>query len=165
MLWPSIYLNTKSLLAHTENVTHMFPESTASNSVSLPADVKLLKQIPRIVTSSTTANWNSGVAPSGEAGATLVTMGRAGAWCRVNFGGVILTGFNIAATVTIRGMTQSSDITSRVAPAISIYSREMAILSWWIDLELFGLYRVELYSDQAADDGVAVPYEYRIKDW
>jgi hypothetical protein len=133
--------------------------------MSLAADIKLLKQVAQIVTASTTANWNSGVAPSGAAGATLVTMGRAGAWCRLNFGGVIMTGFNIAATVTIREYMDVAGAARLILTDDWIMPQEMAILSWWIDLEVFGLYRIELYSDQAVDDGVAVPYEYRIKDW
>jgi hypothetical protein len=127
--------------------------------------IKLLIQEPRIVIASTAANWNSGVAPSGAAGATLVTMGHVGAWCRLNLGIVILTGFNIAATVTIRGYMDVAGANRRVMEDDWTMPEEMAVLNWWIDAELYGLYRVELYSDQAADDGLNVPYEYRIKDW
>lgn len=133
--------------------------------MSISANIKLLKQIPRIVIGTTTANWNSGIAPSGQPGATLVTMGRAGAWCRLNLGVVILTGFNIAATVTIREYMDVAGANRLVMEDDWIMPQELVILSWWIDVEIYSLYRVELYSDQAADDGLAVGHEYRIKDW
>ena len=42
----------------------------------------------------------------------------------------------------------------------------VAYIYWfWLQAELYGPLRVELYSDQAADDGVAAPYEYRYKEW
>ena len=133
--------------------------------MSLTGDIKLLKQVARIVSASTIANWNSGFAPSGAAGATLVTMGRAGAWCRLNLGVVILAGFNIAATVTVREYMDVAGANRLVFSDDWIMPQEMAVLSWWLDSEIFGLYRVEIYSDQGVDDGLAVPYEFRIKDW
>jgi hypothetical protein len=42
---------------------------------------------------------------------------------------------------------------------------EVIFLSWWFDTEFYGPMRVEIFSDQGADDGLVVPYEYRIKDW
>lgn len=133
--------------------------------MSISACIKLLKQRPRIVTGQTTANWNSGVAPSGLAGATLFTVGNVGLWYRLNFGVVILTGFNVAATVTIREYLLVAGAEHLVLEDDWTMPAELALLSWWIDQEMYGPYRVEVLSDQAADDGLAVDYEYRIKDW
>lgn len=131
----------------------------------IEALIKLLRQVPRIVIGATVANWNSGVAPSGQPGATLVTMGTAGVWRRLNLGIVVLTGFNIAATVTIREYMDVAGANRLVMTDDWPMPEELAVLSWWIDVEIYGLYRIELYSDQGADDGLSVPYEYRIKDW
>ncbi len=36
------------------------------------------------------------------------------------------------------------------------------MIRWW-EIEQFDQVRVEVYSDQAADDGLTVPYEYKVK--
>jgi len=133
--------------------------------MSLPSIIRLLREQPRIVIGATTANWNSGVAPSGLAGATIFTIGVAGSWCRLNFGAVVLTGFNVAATVTIREYCDVAGANRLVMEDDWTMPGELALLSWWIDQELYGPYRIELLSDQAADDGLNVAYEYRIKAW
>jgi len=133
--------------------------------MSLPSYIRLLGERPRPIIGATIANWNSGVAPSGLAGATLVTIGVANSWCRLNFGAAILAGFNVAATVTIREYCDVAGANRLVFEDDWTMPQELAMLSWWIDSEHYGLYRIELFSDQAGDDGVNVPYEYRIKSW
>lgn len=128
-------------------------------------DAKLLWQHPNIIIATTTANWNSGVATSGLAGADLVTIGGANQWYRLNSGWVITSGFNIAATVTIREYCNIAGANRLVMTDDWTMPEELINLSWFLDAELFGPYRIELYSDQAADDGLAVPYEYRMKEW
>lgn len=127
--------------------------------------IKLLIQEPRIVIGATTANWNSGAAPSGAAGATLATMGAPGQWYRLNQFTVITAGFNIAATVYIRGYMDVAGANRLVMADDWPMPEELVFLSWWFDAEFYGPFRVEVYSDQAVDDGLAVTYEYRIKDW
>ena len=42
----------------------------------------------------------------------------------------------------------------------------IALVYWfWLAAEMYGPMRIEVYSDQGADDGVTVPYEYRVKSW
>src|SRR4030042_494614 len=122
--------------------------------MSLPSYLRLLIQRPRIITGTTIANWNSGVAPSGAAGATLITIGVPGSWYRLNFGAVILAGFNVAATVTIREYADVAGANRLVMEDDWTMPEELAILSWWLDSEHYGPYRIELFSDQAADDGL-----------
>ena len=133
--------------------------------MSLSVNIGILRQQARIVIAQTTANWNSGVAPSGLAGATLFTVGNVGLWYRLNFGAAVLTGFNVLATVTIREYMLVAGAEHLVREDDWIMPEEVAILSWWIDQEIYGPYRIELLSNQAADDGLAVDYEYRTKSW
>lgn len=125
----------------------------------------LLKQHATITIGDTTANWNSGTATSGSSGADLFTMGQAGKWSRINFGAVILTGLDVAATITIREYMDVAGSNRMIMEDDWLVTEELALLSWLWDSEIYGLYRIELYSDQAADDGVAIDWEYRIKDW
>jgi len=133
--------------------------------MSLVTEIFLLRQRPRIVPGSTVANWNSGVAPSGAAGATLATIGVAGQWYRLNQFTIVTAGFNAAATVYIRSYMDLLGVNRLVIDDDYVMPQEVAFLSWWFDAEFYGPFSVEIYSDQAADDGLAVAYEYRIKDW
>jgi hypothetical protein len=112
--------------------------------------IKLLIQRPQIVIGSTTANWNTGFAPSGAAGATLVTIGTAGQWYRLNQFTIVTVGFNAAATVYVRAYMDVAGVNRLVIADDWPMPEEVVFLSWWFD---------------AVDDGLAVPYEYRIKDW
>jgi hypothetical protein len=127
--------------------------------------IKLLIQRPQIIPGSTTANWNTGFAPSGAAGATLVTIGAAGQWYRLNQFSIVTAGFNAAATVYVRSYMDVAGVNRLILDDDYTMPREVVFLSWWFDAEFYGPFRVEIYSDQAVDDGLAVPYEYRIKDW
>jgi len=134
--------------------------------MGLPQDVRRLAERPRIVPGTTTANWNSGVATSGQPGADLITIGVANQWYRLNQFIVIMTGFNALATVYTREYLDVGGVNRLIL--VDDYGPPppvLAFMSWWFDAEFYGPYRVEVYSDQAADDGLAVPYEYRIKSW
>jgi len=136
--------------------------------MSLPSIIRetyILRQRPQIVPGSTTANWNSGVAPSGAAGATLATIGVAGQWYRLNQFTIVTVGFNIAATVDVRCYMDLAGVNRLVIADDYTMPQEVVFLSWWFDAEFYGPFRVEVESDQGADDGLAVVYEYRIKDW
>jgi len=127
--------------------------------------IKLLIQRPQIIPGSTTAAWNGGLAPSGAAGATLVTIGGAGQWYRLNQFTIVTVGFNIAATVYVRCYMDLAGVNRLVIADDWAMPEEVIFLSWWFDAEFYGPFRVEIFSDQAADDGLNVTYEYRIKDW
>ena len=120
-----------------------------------------------IVPGTVTANWNSGVATSGEAGADLFTYGGVGQWWRLSEAWLVLTGFNIAATVTIRiYLTIAGE--ERLMPPEEwevAFDGPLAYILWFWEIEIFGPMRVEVHSDQAADDGFTASYEYRVKSW
>jgi len=129
-------------------------------------DIRLLIQRPIIVPGITTAQWNGGFATSGLQGADLVTIGVPGQWYRLNQFIIILAGFNIGATVYTREYMDIGGVNRLIlADDYGPPPPELAFMSWWFDAEFFGPYRVEIYSDQAIDDGLAVSYEYRIKGW
>jgi len=134
--------------------------------MGLPQDVRRLVERPRIVPGTTTANWNSGVATSGQPGADVITIGGPGKWYRLNQFIIIMTGFSALATVYTREYLDVAGVNRLIL--VDDYGPPppvLAFMSWWFDAEFYGPYRVEVYSDQAADDGLAVPYEYRIKSW
>jgi len=132
----------------------------------MSAHMKLLTEHARLVTNSTIANWNSGVAPSGQPGAELVTIGQPLNWIRLSLGAILTTGFNAAATVTVREYSTILGAMRLIFEDDWTMPQEMVMVSWlWFDVELYGQYRIELYSDQGADDGLAVSYEYWWKDW
>lgn len=135
--------------------------------MSLSSEIHLLRQRPVIVTNTIVGNWNSGVATSGQAGANLFSYGIANQWWRLQEAYVLLSAFNAAATVTVRAYmnlmgaereVMNEDWTVALDPPV-IY------IIWFWEVEMFGPLRIEAFSDQAADDGLAVPYEYRVKEW
>ncbi len=125
----------------------------------------LLIQHPRIMPGIVSANWNSGAATSGQPGADLITIGLAGQWYRLNQFSIVSTGFNAAATVTVRAYMDIAGANRMILTDDWTVPEEVIFLSWWFDTEFYGPMRVEIYSDQGVDDGLAVPYEYRIKPW
>lgn len=133
--------------------------------------LKLLAQEAVIVPGTTTANWNSGVATSGLAGADLFTYGAVGQWWRLQeaylkiFPGV----WNVASVITIRSyllIMGGDELIGQEDWDADGTDGNVAYIYWfWLNAEIYGPLRVEVYSDNAADDGVAAPYEYRRKDW
>jgi hypothetical protein len=138
---------------------------------SLASAIRLLVQRPRPFTGSVVANWNSGVATSGNAGADLFTYGAANQWWRLIdaylliFPGV----WNIGATITIRAYETIMGAEREVMNDDWLADGtdgQLAYVFWWFTgYEMFGPVRIEVFSDQAADDGVSAPYEFRVKDW
>ena len=127
----------------------------------------LLVEKPRIVTGTVVADWNSGVATSGLAGADLFTFGEVGQWFRLTEAYLVLAGFNLASTVTIRVfLTIAGE--ERMMPEDEwepAVDGDLAFILWFWEVQLFGILRIEVYSDQAADDGFEATYEYRVKNW
>ncbi|MDD5700439.1 MAG: hypothetical protein PHU23_00190 [Dehalococcoidales bacterium] len=135
-----------------------------ADSVS-KANYELLTRRPTIVPGNTTANWNSGVATSGNPGADLVTIGTPGQWCDVSNAVLRLADFNVAATVTVRAYTNMMGVEVEIMNEdYSVAADgEVVFMIWWWEVEQYGAVRVEVFSDQVADDGVTVSHEYRIK--
>lgn len=135
--------------------------------MSLASAIRLLIQRARIVQGPAVGNWNSGVATSGNPGADLFTIGTINSWWRLQEAYMLLSAFNAAATVTIRVYEQLMGGEREVLNDDWIVAVDPPIvyLVWFWEIEMFGPLRVEAFSDQAADDGLAVPFEYRWKDW
>jgi len=136
--------------------------------MALSALIRLLAQRPRIVPGTTLANWNSGVASSGLAGGDLFTAGIANHWCRLCDSYLVITGFNAAATITLRGYGTVAGVERFMWTDDYIIAgivEDIIWISWFWDTQVYGQTRIELYSNQAADDGLTVTWEYRQKDW
>jgi len=133
--------------------------------MGLANNIRLLTQHSRIVPGTEAALWNSGFATSGLAGADLITIGLANQWYRLNQFCIVSTGFNALATVTVRAYMDIAGAPRMIMTDDWTMPHEVIFLSWWFDTEFLGPMRVEILSNQAADDNLVVPYEYRIKDW
>jgi hypothetical protein len=133
--------------------------------MGLKQDAELMIEHATIISSSKTANWNSGVATGGLAGADLITIGSVGQWYRLNQFSIVSSGFSALATVTVRAYMNIAGANRLILTDDWTMPEEVIFLSWWFDTEFYGPMRVEIYSNQAIDDGLSVLYEYRIKDW
>ena len=120
---------------------------------------------------TTTALWNSGVATSGEPGADLFAYGMANQWWRLQeaylklFPGV----WNVASVITVRSylyIMGGEELIGEEDWDADGTDGNVAYIYWfWTMAEIRGPLRVEVYSDNVADDGVIAPYEYRVKSW
>ena len=138
--------------------------------MGLQAVINYLAARPTIVPGTTTANWNGGVATSGQPGADLFTYGSIGQWWRLQeaylriFPGV----WNALSVITIRSyiiLMGGEEMVGDEDWDADGTDGNVAYIYWfWFMAEMYGPLRVEVYSDQAGDDGVTATYEYRIKD-
>lgn len=135
--------------------------------MGLTSAIRLLVQRPRIVSTTRVANWNSGVATSGNPGADLFTYGAANRWWRLSEAYLRLSAFNAAATVNIRAYETLMGAEREIMDEnwSVLLDGDVAYIVWFWDVQILGPLRVEVRSTVAADDGLAAPYEYRVKDW
>jgi hypothetical protein len=129
--------------------------------------LNLLIQKPTIVPGLVTANWNSGLATSGQPGADLFTFGTVNRWWRLTDAYLLLAAFNAGATVTVRAYMNLMGAEREIMDDNWVVALDPAVifLTWFWEVQIYGPIRIEVFSDQAADDGLAVPYEYRHKQW
>jgi hypothetical protein len=133
--------------------------------------INLLIQRPRSYTGTVTGNYFAGTATSGLPGQDLFTFGLPNQWWRLQegyfrlFPGV----WNIAAHVSCRvyfTMFGSMTLIDTSTYDADGTDGDIVFVYWfWGNYEMYGPLRVELQSDNAGDVAVAVPYEFRIKDW
>jgi len=138
--------------------------------MGLATEIKKLLQRPQIIIGTATGNWNTGTATSGQPGADLFTIGVAGQWWDLQeaylklFPGV----WNVAAVLTVRSYLTIMGVEDMIGEAdwdADGTDGNVAYIYWfWLYAEIYGPLRVEVYSDQVADDGVVAPYEYRVKN-
>jgi hypothetical protein len=117
------------------------------------------------VSSSVTANWQSGTGTSGETGADLITLGADN------------TGYKLhSLVVNISALTNGAVIVIKLFMQVHGTERKVYHQSFtkgtdpdglWIVNGTVGIYqaiRVELKSNNAADNGKAVDYDYMLEE-
>ena len=115
-----------------------------------------------------TANWQSGVATSLEAGADLVNIGAAGDRKKLHSLVVNIGSLTPTATITIKLFMSVNGVDTKVYPPVGT--------TWivgtdpdgiWVvtgTLEITGVLRVEVESNNAGDNGLAISYKYDLED-
>ena len=113
---------------------------------------------------SVSASWNSGAATSGNAGGDLVALGAAATRYKVH-----------SLLVSIANLSPGATVTVRLYTAVNGTEREVYSQSFtqgtdpdglWIINGTLGIHdelRVELHSDNVADDGAVVEYDYMME--
>jgi len=114
---------------------------------------------------SVTANWNSGFASSGNPGADLVTLGAEGVKYKVHSLLVSIKNLSLGANIEVRLYQELNGVEHEVYNQGFVTGTDPDGL--WIINGTVGIHqalRVELYSDDPADDGAAVDYDYMLEE-
>lgn len=114
------------------------------------------------------ANWQSGTGTSGEAGADLVSIGTAGDYKKLH-GLIVNIGNLIAgATITIKLFLSVNGVDVKVYPPVgTTWTPGTDPDGIWVvtgTLEITGVLRVEVQSNNAADNGRTISYKYDLED-
>jgi len=138
--------------------------------MGLGARIKFLASPPGFYEGEVTANWQSGTATSGLAGADFLTLGTASTvyFAAGLFGVPIIYAYigdlTPGATITYRmyatifGVMRLADDDDYI---VGVDPNIMAVYAW---VER-GQIRAEIVSDNALDNGAAIPYEYSLKTY
>jgi hypothetical protein len=114
---------------------------------------------------SVTANWQSGVANSGTAGADLVTIGQNDDGKMIDSLLVDLSALTAAANISIRLYQQVNGTEKCILDDDYIVGADpQAIPVINSPLGIYEAFRVEAQSDNALDNGKAIPYEYTLEE-
>jgi len=138
--------------------------------MGIPAYIAFLASPPTLYNGDVTANWQSGVATSGLAGADYLLIGNPGTM----YYAAGLLGMPIIL-VSIGDLTPGATITWRAYIAVFGVMRyvgdddyvvgvdpDVMLIYAWTNR---GQIRIELVSDNIGDNGAAIPYEYVIKTY
>ncbi|MBA7656757.1 hypothetical protein ES703_64684 [subsurface metagenome] len=118
--------------------------------------------------SSVNANWQSGTATSGDDGADLVNIGTAGERKKLHSLQVDISQLTVGATITIRLYELVNAVERRLYPPPGttwvVGTDPDAI--WVIDgsVEITGVLRVEVQSDNIGDNPGDIAYKYALED-
>ena len=149
------------------NATGMFQTTAFGIAVAVGDEIlimhpSLANQLTNTpVSGALAANWNSGAGTSGEAGADLVAIGAAANQWEI-----------LRLIVGIGALTAGANITVKmfnVLTGLCCFRRVYIVDTdpdelWIIELaHIWNQVRIEIYSDQAGDDGLAVSYEYWLR--
>ena len=120
------------------------------------------------VSDSVTANWQSGTGTSGEAGANLVSIGAAGDRKKLHSLVVGIGALTVGATITIKLFMSVNGVDTKVYPPVgSTWTPGTDPNGIWVvtgTLEIDGVLRVEVQSNNAGDNGKAITYKYGLED-
>jgi len=114
---------------------------------------------------SVTANWNSGAATSGSAGADLVTIGANDLTKILHTMIVSINALEAAANVNVRMYMQVNGTERRFDPGDTYIKgtdpHGLPVIE--SPLAIHEAVRVEVYSDNALDDAKAIAYDYLLE--
>ena len=117
---------------------------------------------------SVIANWQSGIGTSLEAGADLVSIGAAGDRKKLHSLVVGIGALTVGATITIKLFQSVNGVDTKVYPPVgSTWTPGTDPNGIWVvtgTLEIDGILRVEVQSNNAGDNGRAITYKYDLED-
>lgn len=118
--------------------------------------------------SSVIANWQSGTGTSLETGADLVSIGAAGDRKKLHSLVVGIGALTVGATITIKLFQSVNGVDTKVyPPSGTTWTVGTDPNGIWVvtgTLEIDGILRVEVQSDNAGDNGKAITYKYDLED-
>ena len=118
--------------------------------------------------SSVLANWQSGTGTSLEAGADLVSIGAAGDRKKLHSLLVGIGALTVGAVITIKLFQSVNGVDTKVyPPSGTTWTVGTDPNGIWVvtgTLEIDGILRVEVQSDTAGDNGLAITYKYDLED-
>lgn len=123
-----------------------------------------LASVTTTASNSVVANWNSGVATSGNPGADLASIGANDTKNKLHSLLVNISALTAGATVRVRLFMQVNGVESQVYNQTFIKGTDPDGL--WIVNGTVGIHealRAELHSDNPADDSKAVDYDYMLE--
>jgi len=138
--------------------------------MGLGARIRFLASPPRFYEGSVTANWQSGVATSGLAGADFLTLGTPDTvyFTMGIFGVPIIYAYigdlTPGATITYRAYATIFGVMRLADDDDYIVGLDPNVMAIWAWIER-GQIRVEIMSDNALDNGAAIPYQYSLKTY
>lgn len=106
-------------------------------------------------------NWYSGIATSGRKGGDVITIGTAGEATKYYKCSVSTHNFALGANINIRMYNQVNGI-ERICydDYFSVGTDPVDLMPILGRIGVYGTFRIEASSDKAADDGIAMDYEY-----
>ncbi len=116
------------------------------------------------VSGSVTGNWQSGTATSGETGANLVTVGANDTKKKLHSLLLSIHNFTLGGRVTVRLFMQVKGVERKVYQ--EDFNKGTDPDGLWVVNGTVGIHdsmRVELQSNRAADNGVALDYDYMLE--
>ena len=116
------------------------------------------------VSDSVTANWQSGIGTSGESGADLVNIGDSGVKHKLHSLVVNISALTGGAVIVLKLFLKVNGIERKVYH--QSFTKGIDPDGLWIVNGTVGMHealRVELQSDNAADNGKAVDYDYMLE--